>query len=379
MPAKIGDTVRFLNDIGGGRVVRIKDNLAYVEDEDGFETPMPLRECVVIAPAASKPETAADIYSRPAQPRPAAESVPTPEIPVVEVDGGDSLNITIGFEASDLHKLSGASFDAWLVNDSNYYLYVVVSSRASKDTLWTTNYCGLAEPNMQEKIFTLTGADLARFDRMSVQYIAFKKDRAFEQRPASTAEMRIDTTKFAKLHCFRSNPYFDKPVIALDIVKDNRLTIQHTVDAPALAAALVSSAPSERETEKKDSSIHRKQQSISSKEADTPLEIDLHAYELTDSLNGLSNADILNMQIDRFCEVMDQNLRNIGRRIIFIHGKGEGILRQALMKELTHRYKGHDVQDASFREYGFGATQVTIRQTENTTAAHRNVSKRHKR
>ena len=41
--------------------------------------------------------------------------------------------------------------------------------------------------------------------------------------------------------------------------------------------------------------------------------------------------------------------------------QGEGVLRQAIMKELTHRYKGHDVQDASFREYGFGATQVTIR------------------
>lgn len=30
------------------------------------------------------------------------------------------------------------------------------------------------------------------------------------------------------------------------------------------------------------------------------------------------------------------------------------------MKELRHRYKTCQVQDASFREYGFGATQVTI-------------------
>ena len=59
---------------------------------------------------------------------------------------------------------------------------------------------------------------------------------------------------------------------------------------------------------------------------------------------------------------MDAHLRHPGQKIVFIHGKGEGVLRQAIMKELTHRYKGHDVQDASFREYGFGATQVTIRQ-----------------
>ncbi len=58
---------------------------------------------------------------------------------------------------------------------------------------------------------------------------------------------------------------------------------------------------------------------------------------------------------------MDANLKSHGTKIIFIHGKGEGVLRQALMKELNHRYKGHEVQDASFREYGYGATQVTIR------------------
>ena len=48
---QIGDTVRYLNAVGGGTIVRIKDNIAYV-DEDGFETPVLLRECVVVAPAA---------------------------------------------------------------------------------------------------------------------------------------------------------------------------------------------------------------------------------------------------------------------------------------------------------------------------------------
>jgi len=45
---------------------------------------------------------------------------------------------------------------------------------------------------------------------------------------------------------------------------------------------------------------------------------------------------------------------------VFIHGKGEGVLRNALLKELRTKYKGCRSQDASFREYGFGATMVTI-------------------
>ena len=42
--AKVNDIVRFLNAQGGGRISKIVDNLAYVEDEDGFETPVLLRE-----------------------------------------------------------------------------------------------------------------------------------------------------------------------------------------------------------------------------------------------------------------------------------------------------------------------------------------------
>ena len=37
--AKIGDTVRFLNTTGGGKITKIEGRIAYVE-EDGFETPV---------------------------------------------------------------------------------------------------------------------------------------------------------------------------------------------------------------------------------------------------------------------------------------------------------------------------------------------------
>lgn len=45
---KVGDRVRFLNSVGGGIVKKINKDIALVEEEDGFETPVLLRECVVI-------------------------------------------------------------------------------------------------------------------------------------------------------------------------------------------------------------------------------------------------------------------------------------------------------------------------------------------
>ena len=47
---KVGDTVRYLNAVGGGVVRKIEGKLAYV-DEDGFETPVLVNELVVVMPA----------------------------------------------------------------------------------------------------------------------------------------------------------------------------------------------------------------------------------------------------------------------------------------------------------------------------------------
>ena len=36
------------------------------------------------------------------------------------------------------------------------------------------------------------------------------------------------------------------------------------------------------------------------------------------------------------------------------------VLRKAILQELKYKYKNYESQDASFREYGFGATMVII-------------------
>ena len=48
---KIGDKVRFLNTTGGGIVKGFQGKDIVVIDDDGFDTPVLIRECVVIQPA----------------------------------------------------------------------------------------------------------------------------------------------------------------------------------------------------------------------------------------------------------------------------------------------------------------------------------------
>jgi len=344
--------------------VKIDGQIAHVEEDDGFVTPVLLKELVVVATAGEE-ASRRDIFGGTGQKKQEQERerqsklVPTavpedpkPE-PVVETPEGEKLNVTLAYQAIELKHLSTTDFEAYLVNDSNYYLYFTYLSRADDADGWTTRYAGLVEPNMQIFIEELSREQVGRLDRVAFQYVAFKRDKEFRLKVPVAIEARMDTTKFFKLHCFRENPYFDEPVIAVDIVKNDIPQRAMTLDSSSLEDALKQKRAADRRPLARP--VQKKQPK------DGPLVVDLHIHELIDNTHGLSNADILNYQVDAFRKTMDENLRNHGKKIVFIHGKGEGVLRQALMKELNYRYKGHDVQDASFREYGYGATQVTIR------------------
>ena len=100
--AKVGDTVRYLNAVGGGRIVRIEGNIAVVDD-DGFETPVLLRECVAVSTDQNTRMGAAIETPQPskqAQPAQAQTTHTTqPAIPseaAIETPGGDNLNIVLG-------------------------------------------------------------------------------------------------------------------------------------------------------------------------------------------------------------------------------------------------------------------------------------------
>ena len=69
---------------------------------------------------------------------------------------------------------------------------------------------------------------------------------------------------------------------------------------------------------------------------------------------------MLNYQLDVFRRTLDEFKTRTGQKIVFIHGKGDGVLRRAILDELKRKYRNYSSQDASFREYGYGATMVTI-------------------
>ncbi len=344
--AQIGDTVRFLNSVGGGKIVKIEGNIAYV-DEDGFETPVLLKECVVVTPAIPELKGQSK-YVAPPTIVPEQPKVSKNEV-IEETETGEKLNIVLAYEPAEIKHLNTTTFDAYLVNDSNYYLYFTYLTRAD-GCGWVTRFAGIVEPNIQIFIGEITREQLPEMDRIAVQYIAFKRDKEFALKAPVAVEHRLDTTKFFKLHCFHDNIYFDTPVIAIDIVKNDipyrTMVIDSSQLEDAMRAKRNADRPNRQPVQRKD-----KRPGV--------IEVDLHIHELLDTTAGLSNSDMLEVQLKEFHRVMNENIKKQGQKIVFIHGKGEGVLRNALLKELK-KYPKCTAQDASFREYGFGATQITI-------------------
>ena len=88
-------------------------------------------------------------------------------------------------------------------------------------------------------------------------------------------------------------------------------------------------------------------------------EVDLHIDELVDNISGLSNHEMLSIQLERFEKELDKAMSSGVKKIVFIHGVGNGRLKMEIQNALKAT-RGVTFQDASYKLYGFGATQVNI-------------------
>ena len=99
---------------------------------------------------------------------------------------------------------------------------------------------------------------------------------------------------------------------------------------------------------------------IKAKERYAPkMEVDLHIGQLVPSTKGLTNFDMLNLQLETAQRQLEFAIRKRIQKIVFIHGVGEGVLKEELYY-LFKRYDNIKFYDADYQQYGLGATEVYI-------------------
>lgn len=404
---KIGDKVKFLSETGGGKIAGFQGkNIVLVEDEDGFQIPTPVNEVVVVE---SEDYSTANVINRRAeeQEQKAAETpllrghrsvkammqegqdeevdMSAPDMVDISKDvsfrpkaeerkGGNQLSAYIAFAPTNDSSLDTPHFEAYFINDSNYYMrYVILSVEGNSSSIKNE---GEAEPNTKVFIEEMSSQDINHVGRLVVQLLAYKRDKNFIVKAPVSVELRLEPLKFYKTHTFENTPFFESPVLLYTIVENDKPARSLVVDAKELKKEMYGHAAAQaREdatTEKKKQLVRRYDDNQSKGNAknapyirnrgiDDAIVVDLHAETLLDTMQGMQAGDILEYQMKVFRDTLKQYENKKGQKLIFIHGKGAGVLRRALINELTYKHKSYQWQDASFQEYGYGATQVTIR------------------
>ena len=91
------------------------------------------------------------------------------------------------------------------------------------------------------------------------------------------------------------------------------------------------------------------------------MEVDLHINQLVKSSKGMSNHDMLTLQLDTAKRQLDFAIKKRIQKLVFVHGVGEGVLKIEL-EYLFGRYDNLKFYDANYQKYGLGATEVYIYQ-----------------
>ena len=227
---KIGDKVRFLNEVGGGRVSGFQGkDIVLVEDEDGFDVPMRINEVVVIGDenyetshmvenkVKGQTKATEDIEEEEVEP---ADKPVTFRAPVEERRGGDKLSAYLAFVPLDLKELTDTRFESYIVNDCNYYLRYVYMT--AEGTSWQVRSTGEIEPNTKCFIEEFGRDQLNELEHSCIQLLAYKRDKYFLRKPAVDALINIDPVKFYKLHTFCENDYFEQPALIYTIIENDR-------------------------------------------------------------------------------------------------------------------------------------------------------------
>ena len=350
---QIGDRVKFMNAVGGGIITKIVGkNMVHVENEDGFEIPVMTSEIIMdeidqeaVTNSDKKPDVSDFIRQGTKKPKTEERKVKVEE-PITIIRGNDEPKFYLAFLPENARNPLDGQTKIYLVNDSNFFILYHYSHFANEQ--YVTQEAGKLEPNTKLLLGTLSQADIASLPAFAFQ-LMFYRDKSPKLEKPLRKRITINPVKFYKSGSFKQSDFFSGKVML------------YKLNESEMEKALKDLTDKDVKTAAREKEPARAPQQVKV-ELPELMEVDLHMHELIDDTAGLSNKDMLDIQMKTFRDKMEEAISsNIVKKVVFIHGLGNGVLKTELRRELSSKYKKYAHQDASFQEYGYGATMVIIR------------------
>ena len=315
MKYKLGDFVRFVDERREGYVTRIfDDTMIGVTGDDDFEIPV----------LASKVTT---VHGHQSAGQKGASKSASVIIPAAEfVSKGIWLGVV-----SDAKAASVVHFH--LVNDTSYQLLATLKTEKQQ---FKGEYIGIIAPKSSAIIYSAQLADIQLWPKFNLQMLYYTaQDLAPEAPLVFSEKFKAKDFSGAKKNVPVINQQgwlirLDEPEIVLDAQK-----LKESFFKPAAEKQQVIDKPAS--------------------------EVDLHIEKLRDDYQFINSAEIQRIQLDHFKKALDAAIVHQLPEITFIHGAGNGILKNELHKQLSKHPKVQTFMDARKEKFGYGATKVLLK------------------
>lgn len=349
MKFKPGDRVAFLNEKGGGIVTKIIDEqIVHVSIEDGFEIPYSVGDLLKVG------EGSANMTGRIAEEEEPVNPDLSPLYSVPNKLGQMPQGAYLAMVPSDQDMPLQSPLDFFLVNHTDFELLFGLYLNRS-GSFHGIEY-GFIESDSKLFLRQVERTQIEDWVNGLVQMVFFGPGKTVPVQPAS-ASIAFKPVKIYKEESFAFEGVLRKKAMLVQLALISDLSIK--------TGAEVVTEENIKLLNEKISTGTRKPEAVNKVESfldkhkvdDRIAEVDLHITELAENIAGLSNVDMLKIQMDYFRRCMEQGELEKMIKVIFIHGVGNGTLKNEIFRYLRNT-PGVEFYDAPYARYGMGATEV---------------------
>ena len=342
MNFKIGDKVRFLNEKGEGIVSKlINKTTVGVTIEDGFEIPYSVSALILL-----QDHITAEI----------AVNSEKNEVTSVQIKSNKQLKkqepegIYVAFSPEKINDILHSDINVWFINNTEYKLMFTYSLLQNGNFI--TLKTGSVKAFESLLIETIDRKELSDFSNFKIEILFFDEKEHQHQAPVSEI-IKLKPIKLYKENAFTQNGFISESALIMTVT---RLSDSFQDPAQQISKADLSKILFQKQTY---STTAKKSKPHISNDPSAEMEINLHIEELLDNYKGMSNGEIIQVQLKHFQQALDKAINEHYRKLVVIHGVGNGRLKGEV-RNILSSYNNLKHHDASYSKYGFGATEILI-------------------
>lgn len=353
---QVGDKVNFLNEQGGGTVVKnIDTRMVLVAIEDGFEIPVLASELVLDARAQPQKNIVEAIQQATKQ---------QAELEAEEADNArksslrrfaknsEPEGIYLAFVPHEQQWLLTGALDVLIVNHTKAEL--LYSFNIQNDKIIENIDYGQVDAYSKVVIETISRNDLNYWTNGIIQAILIHDTSEIAYLPLH-APFDIRSNRFFKEGSYVMSNVLGEKAVMVCLQTTDTLKVSENELYKNLKEGFAT--PTAKQIVKERPAIDKHQT------APGEAVVDLHIGELVDNIAGMSNHDMFKIQMDYFNKMLQSGLTNDYDKITFIHGVGNGVLKNAIIKTLEN-FEGTENRTAAMNKFGVGAIDVILKSKE---------------